>query len=235
MLWYLIKTWAGGEEKLVKEIRRTVPPYMYQDAFVIYNERIWRRQGQSIIRLEPLFKGCVFLTCQKTEPLFRRFDRIPAMSRLIATGYLSIFPLMEQDANFLESISGGDHVIRTSYMLREDEGSSTYLVSGPLEYLIDGIEGIRFRTRTVKTHKKLWGEDKEIVLGIIANEDLGRKPVYEGPVAIEKLPDHYTVLEIGTDSDGNKQYLEGPQVYADRDPIEALSREKNRELCDLVS
>ena len=125
MLWYLIKTWAGGEEKLVKEIRRTVPPYMYQDAFVIYNERIWRRQGQSIIRLEPLFKGCVFLTCQKTEPLFRRFDRIPAMSRQIATGYLSIFPLMEQDANFLESISGGDHVIRTSYMLREDEGSST--------------------------------------------------------------------------------------------------------------
>ena len=26
MLWYKLKTWYGGEEALVKEIRRTVPP-----------------------------------------------------------------------------------------------------------------------------------------------------------------------------------------------------------------
>lgn len=31
MLWYKLKTWYGGEEALVKEIRRTVPPYLYED------------------------------------------------------------------------------------------------------------------------------------------------------------------------------------------------------------
>ena len=45
MQWYLLKTWTGREEELVKEIRRTVPSYMYEDVFVIYTERIWRRQG----------------------------------------------------------------------------------------------------------------------------------------------------------------------------------------------
>ena len=60
MLWYLLRTWPGREEMLVKEIQKTVPSYLYQEVFVIYNERIWRRQGESIIHAEPLFPGCVF-------------------------------------------------------------------------------------------------------------------------------------------------------------------------------
>ncbi|RHQ13266.1 hypothetical protein DW974_17200 [Lachnospiraceae bacterium AM48-27BH] len=68
MLWYLLRTWPGREEMLVKEIQKTVPSYLYQEVFVIYNERIWRRQGESIIHAEPLFPGCVFLTCEKTDP-----------------------------------------------------------------------------------------------------------------------------------------------------------------------
>ena len=172
MLWYMMRTWAGGEEALVKEIRRTVPPYMYGDVFVIYNERIWRRQGRSFVQTEPLFKGCAFLTCDETEPLFKRLDRIPAMARLIAAGYLSMFPLMEQDVRFLKAVSGEDHIVRTSYVLRENENGVTYRVFGPLEYLLGSIEKIKFRSRTVKTHKNLWGEDVVIPLGIITNEDI---------------------------------------------------------------
>ena len=37
--WYLLKTWAGREEELVQEIRRTVPGHMYKECFVIYQER----------------------------------------------------------------------------------------------------------------------------------------------------------------------------------------------------
>ena len=53
MLWYKLKTWHGGEETLVKEIRRSVPPYLYNDVFVIYNERNLRRQQQNRIRFFP--------------------------------------------------------------------------------------------------------------------------------------------------------------------------------------
>ena len=48
MQWYLLKTWAGREEELVQEIRRTVPGHMYKECFVIYQERIWRKQQKSI-------------------------------------------------------------------------------------------------------------------------------------------------------------------------------------------
>ncbi len=214
MLWYMIKTWADGEEALVKEIRRTVPPYMYQDVFLIFNERNWRHQGQSVIHVEPLFRGCVFLTCQETEPLFRRLERIPAMSRLISAGHLSMFPLMEQDARFLEEISGKDHVVRASYVLRESEESSIYRVSGPLESMMDNIEKIRFSSRIAKIRKMLWGEDVVIPLGFIVNEDIRQKVWYGDMQVTAELPDHYTLLEISKDEDGKNCYRAGSRVAA---------------------
>ena len=208
MLWYKLKTWYGGEEALVKEIRRTVPPYLYNDVFVIYNERNLRKQQRSVIEPEPLFKGCVFLTCEGTESLFRRLDKIPAISRLIATGYLSMFPLMEQDARFLEAISGRDHVVRISYVLRESVGSPYCRVYGPLEYLLDGVEKIRFSSRFAKTHKTLWGEDMVIPLGILLDVDIGGKAIYRGVETVAGPPaaDHYTVLEVGKDRTGKNTY-----------------------------
>ena len=208
MLWYKMKTWYGGEEALVKEIRRTVPPYLYKDVFVIYNERNLRRQQRSVIELEPLFKGCVFLTCEDTESLFRRLDKIPAISRLIATGYLSMFPLMEKDARFLEAISGEDHVVHLSYVLRESVGSAYCRVYGPLECLMDGIEKIRFSSRFAKTHKKLWGEDTVIPLGLLLDVDVGAKALYKGIEAMTEPPAaaHYTILEVRKDENGKNSY-----------------------------
>ena len=208
MLWYKLKTWYGGEEALVKEIRRTVPPYLYQDVFVIYNERDVRRQERVLIEQKPLFRGCVFLTCEGTEPLFRRLEKIPAISRLIATGYLTMFPLMEKDAEFLEAISGEDHVVRASYILRESAESAYYRVYGPLEYLLDGIEKIRFSSRFAKAHKKLWGEDTVIPLGILLDVDVNAQTFYDGVETVTAPPraDHYTILEVGKDETGKNTY-----------------------------
>ena len=208
MLWYKLKTWYGGEEALVKEIRRTVPPYMYEDVFVIYNERNLRRQRQSVIERELLFDGCVFLTCKETEPLLRRLEKVPAVSRLIATGYLSMVPLMEKDARFLGMISGPDHVVPVSYVLRETEGADIYRIYGPLEYLLDGLEKIRFSSRFAKTHKTLWGEDVVLPIGILANEDVGVKILNRGTEAISEKPSagRYTLLEIDKDETGRNVY-----------------------------
>ncbi len=214
MFWYKLKTWYGGEEALVKEIRRTVPPYLYEDVFVIYNERNLRRQRQSMIETEPLFRGCVFLTCRETDSLLRRLERIPAVSRLIATGYLSMFPLMEKDARFLEMISGADHTVRASYVLRETEEGNTYRICGALEYLTDGIEKIHFSSRFAKTHRMLWGEDVVLPLGILVKEDMGERQLRRGAEPELRTPDpgHYTVLVIDKDENGKNVYRAGSRV-----------------------
>ena len=199
MLWYMIKTWAGKEKELEKEIRRTVPPYMYEEVFIIYAERVWRRQGKSVIHSEPLFPGCVFLTCHETTSLFQRLERIPAMSKWMDLGSLTMFPLQESDAQFLNQMSGENHTIKFSYVLRE-KGKTVYHVSGPLELCLERIEGFEFRKRYVKICKKLWGEEKQISLGIILNEDIEPKRIFEGSELSAEDMEEYTELKIEKDA-----------------------------------
>ncbi len=219
MLWYLLKTWAGKEEELVKELRRTVPPYMYHEAFVIYNERIWRRQGRSIVHTEPLFQGCAFVTCKESEPLFRQLERVPAMSKLMAMGYLSVFPLRAADADFLEQLAGEDHVVRLSHVLRTesrmvvDKNDSEllghtdyYQVSGPLTQFLGDVENFDFKKRFAKLRRNIWGEDMVIPLGIVLNEDVEQKVRYFDLDVSVEVPERYEIMEIGKDKEGKRTY-----------------------------
>ena len=242
MQWYLLKTWAGREEELVKEIRRTVPAYLYENVFVIHTERIWRRQGRSIIHQEPLFRGCAFLTCRDSEPIWRRMERVPFLSKWMDLGYLTVYPLMEKDAAFLQEIAGDGHVMRLSYVLRERGGMGSealavagggarYHISGPLEYCLADIETIEFRKRFVKLRKRLWGEDMVIAMGMILNEDLEQKLIYEGLEVTVELPQSWTELEVRKGADGKHAYIPGersPLTNGTLRPVDGEIRPEDR-------
>ena len=176
MLWYLLKTWAGREEELVKVIHKTIPSYQYKECFVIYQERIWRRQQRSIVHRERLFPGCVFLTCEdsgKEDFLPRCPEKNPDRGNRMAWGNIAILPMMPKDGEFLEKISGTDHVVRLSYVQKE-EGGEIALVSGPLKKCAGQMERIQLKKRYAVVRCRLWGEEQAIVLGIMLREDKGR-------------------------------------------------------------
>lgn len=174
MQWYALKTWTGREEELAGELRRTVPPRLYGECFVIYQERIWRKQQRNVIHREILFPGYVFLTCRKTEsePLFCRLELVPAAARLMAAGSFTVLPLTGEDQAFLERISGPDHIVRLSYVSKDDRGNIRR-IDGPLEACLAQVEKYQFKKRFVIVHRKLLGEERVIVLGIVLNEDVG--------------------------------------------------------------
>lgn len=176
MLWYLLKTWAGREEELVKVIHKTIPSYQYKECFVIYQERIWRRQQRSIVHRERLFPGCVFLTCEdsgKEDFLPRCPEKNPDVGNRMAWGNVTILPMMPKDGEFLEKISETDHVVRLSYVQKE-EGGEIALVSGPLKKCAGQMERIQLKKRYAVVRCRLWGEEQAIVLGIMLREDRGR-------------------------------------------------------------
>ncbi len=176
MLWYLLKTWAGREEELVRVIHKTIPSYQYKECFVIYQERIWRRQQRSIVHRERLFPGCVFLTCEdsgKEDFLPRCPEKNPDIGNRMAWGNIAILPMMPKDGEFLEKISGTDHVVRLSYVQKE-EGGEIALVSGPLKKCAGQMERIQLKKRYAVVRCRLWGEEQAIVLGIMLREDRGR-------------------------------------------------------------
>lgn len=173
MLWYLLKTWAGKEEELVKTIHRAVPQEMYEECFVIYQERIWRKQQRSIVHREPLFSGCVFLTCkgQRFSRLFFEYlERIPDMAIGKACGAWTAFPMMGEDAEFLAEISGREHVVSLSYVQR-DEAGKVCKISDPLHSCKEQIVRYQFKKRYAMVRHRLWGEEQAIVLGIMLEED----------------------------------------------------------------
>lgn len=182
--WYLLKTWVGREEELVKELQRIVPSQMYEECFVIRQERIWRKQQRSIVHVELLFPGCVFLTCKEAKAELEN----TALFRLAADGVLSIFPMTGEDGRFLEKISGDEHMVRLSYVQKDEEGNVCKL-SEPLKVCQGQVERYQFKKRYAMVRHRLWGEDRLLVLGIALKEDGGRiarrgedeqKPVYRG-------------------------------------------------------
>lgn len=207
--WYLLKTWAGREEELVREVQKIVPPQMYEECFVIWQERIWRKQQKSIVHMEPLFPGCVFLTCREREAgtegkglpgnedaagykaiagnkamtengLFLPFlEKIPAAAQMMDGGIFTIFPMTGEDGQFLEKISGNEHVVRLSYVQKDEEGNICKL-SEPLKVFQGQVERFQLKKRYAMVRHRLWGEERTFVLGIVLNEDGGEKFRYNG-------------------------------------------------------
>lgn len=173
MRWYLLKTWAGREEELVNEVRRSVSTSSYKECFVIYQERIWRKQQRNIVQMKVLFPGCVFLTCETSEFTLQKIERIPAIARLIASGSLTILRMMEEDAAFLEKISGKKHIVKLSYVLKDENGNICKL-SEPLNIFFGQIERMQFKKRYAMVRHQLWGEDRQFVLGIMFKEDMNQ-------------------------------------------------------------
>lgn len=179
MLWYIMKTWTGREDELVREIRRCVPPGMYLECFVIGQERIWRKQQHNVLHIEPLLPGCVFITCRETEPLFRRLELIPSISRLLASREMNLLPLMKEDAEFLEKISGDDHIVRLSRVEKLSDGTITG-ICGPLAAFAGSVERYQFKKRYAIARHRFLGEDTSFSLGILLDEDMGQRMLYEG-------------------------------------------------------
>ena len=92
-MWYVLQTITGREEELVYLIRKIVPLAVYEDCFVAYYERIWRKQQQSIVHVERLFPGYVFILSETPQELYQELKRVPAMSRIVADGNFYFLPL----------------------------------------------------------------------------------------------------------------------------------------------
>ena len=70
MLWYVLQTRAGQEEKLAELISKMIPRGLYGECFVVYQEQLWRRKQQSFVHVKRAFPGYVFITSREPEALF---------------------------------------------------------------------------------------------------------------------------------------------------------------------
>lgn len=174
MLWYVLQTKTGEEEKLIELIHKLVPKELYKECFVIYQEQLWRRQQHNFVHLKRVFPGYVFIASKDPEALFFCLKRVPAMAKLMADDESFFLSVEKEETQFLQKIMNKDHVIGLSYLLTDGKGTILQ-VSGPLETCLDQIVKCRYGKRHVLVRLKLLGREKTVMLGIVLKEDMEQR------------------------------------------------------------
>lgn len=189
-MWYVLQTVTGKEEELVQMIKELVSPNLYTDCFVGYYERVWRRQQQSIIHVERLFPGYVFIISEYPAELYLELKHVPRMSRLITGDDFEFLPMEKEEEGFFEELLAGNRIVKLSYV--ETNGKErVYRATGPLKNYMGQVVKYQFKKRYALVRIRLLGNEKIIALGIILREDVQQEIAY-GKVEIPlTMPEFY--------------------------------------------
>ncbi len=190
MLWYVIQTYTGKEEQLVKMICRQVPQNCYGECFVAYYEQLRDRRQENQIHILRLFPGYIFISTDKVDRLFQCLKMIPSMTKIMASGAFAFTPLFEGEAEFLLEMMDADRVVRLTYAATDGKNHVSYL-SGPLEKCRDRIQKYRFRDRYANVSLRIAGQEKIVRMGIILNDDIRREMTYGKVEAQIDVPGKY--------------------------------------------
>lgn len=191
-MWYVLQTLTGKEEELVYMIRKLVSPELYQDCFVAYYERIWRREQKSIIHVERLFPGYVFIVSDQPEKLFLELKRVPTMSKMMADGNFTFLTLEQDEECFFRDLLEKDHIVRLSYIETAGKNQVVY-VTDPLKKYMTQLVRIQFKKRYAVIRFQMLGEERTAVLGIILKEDVQQELAYGKVEAPLEMPEFYEV------------------------------------------
>ena len=115
-MWYVIQTMSGQEEHVIQMIRKIVPSELYTDCFTLYYERLWRKQQKSIVHVERLFSGYVFIITDCPQEIFFHLKDVPALSKLMSDPNFVFLPLNQDEETFFSQVSDDEHVVRLSYV-----------------------------------------------------------------------------------------------------------------------
>ena len=189
-MWYVLQTMTGREEELVHYIEEIVPKELYTDCFVAYYERVWRKQQESVVHVERLFPGYVFIVSDTPKELYLCLKKVPAMSKMIADGNFDFLPIEEEEEAFFANMLKNQHIVRLSYV--ELDGKGRILrVCGPLKEYADSIVKAQYKKRYVIIRLKMMGSYKTVALGVILKEDIQQEIRY-GKVEVPlEMPEFY--------------------------------------------
>ncbi len=191
-MWYVIQTMTGREEELVRMIRRQLSRESYTDCFVAYYERIWRKQRQSLVHVERLFPGYVFIVTENPQEIYFQLKTVPAMSKLISDGMFTFLPLEQGEEEFLRDMLADDHIIRLSFVDKDVKGRVRQ-VSGPLKRYLNQVERYQYKKRYALIRLQLLGQERTAALGIILPEDVRRELAYGKVETPQDVPEVYRV------------------------------------------
>lgn len=166
-MWYAVQTVTGSEEQTLADIRKLVDREIYEDCFILKREAVWRIGGECRIHTERLFPGYVIVSTGNPKELYQQLKRVFSYTKILGKEEEEFYPVSEEEERFLMDLLNGDqeHTVRLSPVSVDEQGNIT-ACGAPLKKYLDRVVKKRMRLRYVMIRVRLFGRDRDVLLGI---------------------------------------------------------------------
>lgn len=144
--WYVIQVRSKAEERIKKICEMMISEEILTEAFIPKNKRLKKMNGKWNEVEEILFSGYVFLVSDHPDELYLELKKVPDLTKMLGHIENEIYPLYDEEVEFLKSFSDNNHVVEVSTGFIENE--IVRITQGPLK----GREGIITK---IDRHKRM--------------------------------------------------------------------------------
>lgn len=162
--WYVIQVRSRTEEKIKKACEMMISKKYLKECFIPKNIRLKKVLGKWIEVEEILFNGYVFLVSDNPNELYLELKKIPDLTKMLGRTNDEIFPLYDEEVEFIKSLSNSNHTIEMSIGLIEND--IVKITSGPLQGKEGIIKKIDRHKRVAIIEVELFGQTTQAKVGL---------------------------------------------------------------------
>lgn len=162
--WYAVQVRNGNENEIVRKCEILLDKNILNECFIPRCKRLKKFKGKWIIQEETLFKGYVFMITNHVDELYNELKKIPELTKLLGKDNEDIFPIYEQEVEYLLSFGGKKHVVEMSsgYIQK----GKIYITKGPLIGEEGNIKKIDRHKRIAYVEVSLFGQVTTVQVGL---------------------------------------------------------------------
>lgn len=143
--WYLVHVPEGRESSTCEKVRRIMPPDLLEDAFVMYKERWFKRDGAWSLQPVQMYREYFFVATRDAEALDSELSRLTFPARVCGADGHAYVPLDTKVQRWFEDAMDADHVLRNSVAV---------IVDGELRVQEGPLVGQESRVTKVDRHRR---------------------------------------------------------------------------------
>ena len=161
-MWYVMQVQTGKEEQMAERCRDMIMK-PDEEIFVMYGERMFKKLGSWEMRTTPLFRSYVFISTDDIEDFRIRTYKLPNSVRILKSGD-EMWPIHEDEKEFLAAIGGDEHIVRMSegYAF----GDKLSVMRGPMAGMEGRLRRIDRHNRTATLFVRVAGRKLEVKVGL---------------------------------------------------------------------
>ena len=161
-MWYVVQTIKGKEQRVLDEIKEHVIQGR-EEAFILFNEKMYKHQGKWHAEQENLFAGYLFVDTDEPKKFDERLHKQNRTLRFLRVND-EITAIYEDEMQRLMLLGGEEHIVRYSEGFRD--GDEVRITSGALKGFNGRIKKLDRHNRQAVITLSLFGRETDVTLGL---------------------------------------------------------------------